>query len=53
MEICDMNPIGPMLLAFFKNHGEPPYNYFTKGRTNEDSVGDYLTKEIDKYCRRG
>ena len=53
MEIPDMNPVGPMLLAFLKNNVEPLYNYFMKGRTNEDSVSVYLTKEIDKYCRRG
>jgi hypothetical protein len=53
MEIRDMNPVGPMLLAFIKNHVEPLYNYFMKGRTNKDSVGVYLNKEIDKYCRHG
>jgi hypothetical protein len=53
MEIHDMNPVGPMLLAFLRNHVEPLYNYIMKGKSSEDSAGVYLNKEIDKYCRRG
>ena len=53
MEIRDVNPVGPMVLEHLKNHIDGLYKYFMKGKTNEESVGASLTKDIDKYCQRG
>jgi hypothetical protein len=53
MEIRDINPVGPMVLKHLKNHIDGLYEYFMKGKTNEESVGASLTKDIDKYCQRG
>ena len=50
MEIRDVNPVGPMVLEHLKNHIDGLYKYFMKGKTNEESVGASLTKDIDKYC---
>jgi hypothetical protein len=53
MEIRDVNPVGLMVLEHLKNHIDGLYKYFMKGKTIEESVGASLTKDIDKYCRRG
>ncbi len=53
MEIRDVNPVGPMVLNHLKNHIDGLYKYFMKGKTNEESVGASLTKDINKYCQRG
>ncbi len=53
MEIRDVNPVGPMVLKHLKNHIDGLYKYFMKGKTDEESVGASLTKDINKYCWRG
>ncbi len=53
MEIHDINPVGPMVLEYLKNHIDGLYKYFMKRKTNEESVGASLTKDINKYCQRG
>ena len=53
MEIRDVNPVGPMVLEHLKNHIDGLYKYFMRGKPNEDSVGTSLSKDIDKFCRRG
>ncbi len=53
MEIRDINPVGPIVLEHLKSYIDGLYKYFMKGKTNEESVGASLTKDINKYCRRG
>ncbi len=48
-----MDPVGPMVLAYLKNHIDGLFKYFIKGKPNKESVGVTLTKDIDKYCCRG
>jgi hypothetical protein len=35
IEKCDLNPIGPMVLEYLKNHVIGLYRYFKKGKTDE------------------
>ena len=53
LEIRDVNPVGLMVLEHLENHIDGLYKYFMRGKPNEDSVGTSLSKDIDKFCRRG
>ncbi len=48
-----MNPIGPLVLEYLKDHASALYEYLSKKKPNEELVTKDLTDDIDKYFHAG
>jgi hypothetical protein len=53
MRKCEINPIGPLVVEFLKEHASSLYSYLLKKQTNEELVAEDLTVDIDKHFRSG
>ena len=53
MKKRDSNPIGPLVVAFLKEHAPSLYNYLLKKKPNEELVAENITDDIDKHFRAG
>jgi hypothetical protein len=50
---CEINPIGPLVLEYLKDHALALYEYLLKKKPNEELVAEDLTNDIDKYLCAG
>jgi hypothetical protein len=48
-----INPIGPLVLEYLKDHALALYGYLLKKKPNEELVAEDLTDDIDKYFHAG
>jgi hypothetical protein len=48
-----INPIGPLVLEYLKDHASALYEYLLKKKPNEELVAKDLTDDIDKYFHAG
>jgi hypothetical protein len=53
MKKCEINPIGPLVLEYLKEHALSLYEYFLKKKLNEELVAEDLTDDIDKHFHAG
>ncbi len=53
MKKHDINPIGPLVIDYIKEHAPSLYEYLLKKKPNEDLVAEDLTADIDKHFRSG
>jgi hypothetical protein len=53
MEFPRINPIGPLVIDFMKEHASSLYDYLLKKKPNEESVAEDITDDIDKHFRTG
>ena len=49
----EINPIGPLVVEFLKEHALSLYSYLLKKRKNEELVAEDITVDIDKHFRAG
>jgi hypothetical protein len=53
MKKCKINPIGPLVLEYLKDHASALYEYLLKKKPNEELIAKDLTDDIDKhFCAR-
>jgi hypothetical protein len=50
---CEINPIGPLVLEYLKDHALALYEYLLKKKPNEELVAKDLTNDIDKHFHAG
>jgi hypothetical protein len=53
MKKHEINPIGPLVLEYLKDHASALYEYLLKKKPNEELVAEDLTDDIDKYFCAG
>ncbi len=53
MKKRDINPIGPLVIDYIKEHASSLYEYLLKKKPNEDLVAKDITDDIDKHFRAG
>jgi hypothetical protein len=53
MKKCEINPIGPLVLEYLKDHALALYEYLMKKKPNEELVAEDFTDDIDKHFRAG
>jgi hypothetical protein len=53
MKKRDINPIGPLVIDFIKEHASSLYNYLLKKKPNEELVAEDITDDIDKHFCAG
>jgi hypothetical protein len=53
MKKCKINPIGPLVLEYLKDHASALYEYLLKKKPNEELVAEDLTDDINKHFRAG
>ena len=53
MKKRDINPIGPLVIDFIKEHASSLYDYLLKKKPNEELVAEDITDDIDKHFRAG
>ena len=53
MKKCDINPIGPLVIDYTKEHASSLYEYLLKKKLNEELVAKDITDDIDKHFRAG
>ncbi len=53
MKKREINPIGPLVVEFLKDHASSLYNYLLKKKPNEELVAADITDDIDKHFRAG
>ncbi len=51
MKKHDINPIGPLVIDFIKEHASFLYDYLLKKKPNEELVAEDITDDIDKHFR--
>ncbi len=49
----EINPIGPLVHEYLKDHASALYEYLLKKKLNEELVAKDLTNDIDKHIRAG
>ena len=49
----EINPIGPFVIEYLKEHALSLYEYLLKKKPNEELVAKDLTDDIDKHFRAG
>ena len=49
----EINPIGPLVVEFLKEHASSLYSYLLEKKTNEDLVAKDITVDIDKHFCAG
>jgi hypothetical protein len=53
MKKREINPIGPIVLEYLKDHASALYEYLLKKKLNVELVAKDLTDDIDKYFCAG
>jgi hypothetical protein len=53
MKKRDINPIGPLVIDFIKEHASSLYDYLLKKKPNEELVAEDITDDIDKHFCAG
>jgi hypothetical protein len=53
MKKREINPIGPLVLEYLKDHAWVLYEYLLKKKPNKELVNKDLTDDIDKHFRAG
>jgi hypothetical protein len=53
MKKHEINPIGPLVLEYLKDHASALYEYLLKKKPNEELVTKDLTDDIDKHFSAG
>ena len=53
MKKREINPIGPLVVEYLKEHASSLYNYLLKKKPNEELVAEDITDDIDKHFRAG
>jgi hypothetical protein len=53
MKKRDINPIGPLVINYLKEHASSLYEYLLKKKPNEELITKDLTDDIDKHFRAG
>ena len=53
MKKREINPIGPLIVEFLKDHASSLYDYLLKKKPNEELVSEDITDDIDKHFRAG
>ena len=53
MKKHEINPIGPLVLEYLKDHASALYEYLLKKKPNEELVAKDLTDDIDKHFCAG
>ena len=53
MKKQEINPIGPLVVEFLKEHATSLYDYLLRKKPNEDMVAKDITDDIDKHFRVG
>lgn len=53
MKKREINPIGPLVVEFLKDHASSLYDYLLKKKPNEELVSEDITDDIDKHFRAG
>jgi hypothetical protein len=53
MKKRDINPIGPLVIDYIKEHASSLYEYLLKKKSNEELVAKDITDDIDKHFRAG
>ena len=53
MKKRDINPIGPLVIDYIKEHVLSLYEYILKKKPNEELVAEDITDDIDKHFRAG
>ncbi len=53
MKKRDINPIGPLVIDFIKEHASSLYDYLLKRKPNEELVAKDITDDVDKHFRGG
>ncbi len=51
MKKGDINPIGPLVINYLKEHASSLYEYLLKKKPNEELIPEDLTDDIDKHFR--
>ncbi len=49
MKKCEINPIGPLVLEYLKDHVLALYEYLLKKKPNEELVAEDLADDINKH----
>ncbi len=53
MKKGDINPIGPLVIDYLKEHASSLYEYLLKKKPNEELIAEDLTDDIDKHFCAG
>jgi hypothetical protein len=53
MKKHEINPIGPFVIEYLKEHASSLYEYLLKKKPNEELVAKDLTDDIDKHIHAG
>ena len=53
MKKREINPVGPLIVDFLKEHSFSLYDYLMKKKPNEAQVAKEITDDIDKHFRAG
>jgi len=53
MKKREINPIGPLVVEFLKEHASSLYDYLLRKKPNEEMIAEDITDEIDKHFRAG
>lgn len=53
MKKRDINPIGPLVVEFLKDHASSLYEYLLKKKPNEELLAEDITDDIDKHFNAG
>ena len=53
MKKQEINPIGPLVIEYLKEHALSLYDYLLKKKPNEQLVAEDITYDIDKHFRAG
>jgi hypothetical protein len=53
MKKREINPFGPLVLEYLKDHASALYEYLLKKKPNEELVAKDLTDDIDKHFHAG
>jgi hypothetical protein len=53
MKKCEINPIGPLVLEYLKDHALALYEYLLKKKPNEELFAKDLADDTDKHFRAG
>ena len=53
MKKREINPIGPLVVEFLKEHASSLYDYLLRKKPNEELIAEDITDDIDKHFRAG
>ena len=53
MKKREINPVGPLVVEFLKEHASSLYDYLLRKKPNEEMIAEDITDDIDKHFRAG